>query len=529
MSADVKVESNLTELAGRRSTGKTTKAKSPAPTAPPADTVESTDVLVQATSGALAVLEIDLVRPHPKNIRHNAVADDELVESIRANGLLQPLVVAPVPGAELGNDPGPAYRLIAGHRRLDGLKKAGASHATVIIRRDLTDEADQVAAMLVENCRRADLTPMEEAERYGQLRFDYGWKPGEIAKAAGHTVDTVNKRLRLLKLNDKVRKTVDQGELTLDDALSITNLPAAEQTKLAKYAGTSSFKWELSRTKEKLAARAKADKLVAELEQQGVPKRDMPKGRGQTWGLNHADHGMTALGQTFSRDRASHDGCLAYVITKDHRGADEVEFVCTNVPAHDEQLDEERRQRRLEEEREQREAAERREAYKIAENLRADTVMSSIRPGIKIDPALLAVITLVVPGLVANLGTLEYDRYADAYGIPEEQRWRSGVYQFRDQDLERYRAHADAITTGPPKNAIRALAAYLVARIEQGPIDGIRYVDVDKPARSDRARLPEAVAWFQLVAAAGHDLTPVDIELRDKAIALVAGTTEADQ
>lgn len=388
-----------------------------------ADVAETTDALVQATAGALAVLPIGQIHPHPKNIRHNAVADDELVESIRAQGLLQPLVVAPIPGVELGDDPGPAYRLIAGHRRLDGVRKAGGDHATVIIRRDLTDEADQVAAMLVENCRRADLSPIEEAEGYGQLRFDFGWKPGQIAKAAGHTVDTVNKRLRLLKLNDKVKGNVDQGDLTLDDALALTHLPAAEQTHLTKYAGTASFKHELTRAKEKVKAQAATDQLVGELKAQGIEQREVPKGvHGVSW-LTHAEHGMTPLHQTFSRDRDQHVGCLAFVLRRDHTGAQAVDYVCTNVPAHTEQLDKAIRAKLLEQEEAERAAAAERDSERIARTLRYDAIRGAIKPGAKNDPILVALIRLAAEHLLGELSGQRARIYFELAEVEEDARW----------------------------------------------------------------------------------------------------------
>lgn len=490
------------------------------------DTTTSTDALVQATSGAIAVLPLEQIHPHPKNIRHNAVADDEMVESIRSQGLIQPLVVAPMPGTE------PTYRLIAGHRRLDGLRRAEATHATVIIRRDLVDEADQVAAMLVENCRRTDLTPMEEAEGYGQLRFDFGWKPGQIAKAAGHNVDTINKRLRLLKLDKKVQKTVDDGQLSLDDALAVAALPTTVQKQVSKHAGTSNFKWEVSKAKEKIAAQAKADKLIAELEAQGIPKLKLPPGKTWTTHLTHAEHGMTALGQTFSRDRDQHAGCLAFVLTKDQRGADVVEYVCTNVPGHDEQLDEERRAKRAAEEERERQRAEHEAAVKIARGLRGDAVLESVKPGAKVDPKLLALVGVSLPSLIVNLGTLELGDYFELVGVPDDKRWRGGLYQFRQEDADRFNAYAEALAGGTPRVILRALTAYLVVRAEHGQVAGaMHHVGLGdrKVTNTDRARLPEALRWLQHTEDVGHHLTDTEVELRDEVLTDLAGAEDGAQ
>lgn len=480
------------------------------------DISEPLDHLAQATAGALAVLPVDQIHPHPKNIRHNAAADDELVESIRAQGLLQPLVVAPIPGTELGNDdPGPAYRLIAGHRRLDGIKKAGGDHATVIIRRDLTDEADQVAAMLVENGRRADLTPLEEAEGYGQLRFDFGWKPGAIAKAAGHTVDTVNKRLKLLKLDTKVQKTLDEGQLSIEDAIAISDLPQAEQTKVSRTAGTGSFKWELSKAKERVKKQAATDKLLAQLDAAGVPKRNLPAAG--YWGLNHADHGMTRLSETFSGDRDDHPDCLAYVVKKDDwTGVTSVEYVCTNVPAHDEQLDEQRRRERQKAEKAEREAAERETAERIARELRLDAVVGSLKPGAKVDPALVAIIRAVTPFLVAGLDDKALLYYSDLLDIPTEDRWGDREYSRKKADVEKFDRHMTAIVTGKPYQLLRAFIAAIAAKQEAWVIGRVGW-----RAKSshpwERLVLDDALAWLTLVEGTGHTLTPVDLEIRDLA------------
>ncbi|NHA02000.1 ParB N-terminal domain-containing protein [Nocardioides sp. W3-2-3] len=244
------------------------------------DTTTSTDALVQATSGAIAVLPLEQIHPHPKNIRHNAVADDEMVESIRSQGLIQPLVVAPMPGTETGNDPGPAYRLIAGHRRLDGLRRAEATHATVIIRRDLVDEADQVAAMLVENCRRTDLTPMEEAEGYGQpalrLRLEArSDRQGRRSQRRHHQQEAQAPQ----GSTRRSRRPSTTGRLSLDDALAVAALPTTVQKQVSKHAGTSNFKWEVSKAKEKIAAQAKADKADRRARGPGDPEAEPRRAR----------------------------------------------------------------------------------------------------------------------------------------------------------------------------------------------------------------------------------------------------------
>lgn len=477
------------------------------------DAAEPTSMLVQATAGSLAVLPVDQIHPHPKNIRHNAVADDELVESIRAQGLLQPLVVAPIGGDELGpNNSGPAYRLIAGHRRLDGIIKAGIDHATAVIRRDLTNEADQVAAMLVENGRRADLTPLEEAEGYGQLRFDFGWKAAEIAKAAGHSVDTINRRLKLLKLDEKVKKTVDTGQLNIDDAIAVAELPKAEQAKVTRATASGNLKWEISQAKDRMKRARATEKQIADLITTGVPRRELPKGV-NSWGLTHAEHGMTALFGTFSKDPADHDGCLAFVVHDDFQGIAEVKFVCTDIPKHDEQLDEKRRAERIaEEEREQAERAAA-EAARLAAQLRLDTVVDMVRPGVKLDPQVTDVLSVFVPTLLRRLDQTALARYFDAVNLPAEQRWSTSYHQRKKADVALFRTHVEQVVASPGYALLRTLILALAVHVESTTIPRLGYAA--KSTHSwERDELADVLALIGLLDRSGYQLTDIDIDIR---------------
>lgn len=454
-------------------------------------------------------LHLDEIRPHPRNIRHDATADTELVASIDEVGVLEPLIVAPSADGE-------GYTLIAGHRRLDGCRKAGRTSAPALVRLDLTDEADQVAAMLVENGRRKDLTPLEEAEGYGQLRFDFGWKPGAIAKAAGHNVDTINKRLRLLKLDTKVRDNLDQGQLTIEDALAISELPKAEQNKVTRAAGTGSFKWELSQAKDRVKRQAATDELVAKLEAAGVPKREMPDAT-SAWLLTHADHGMTQLAQTFSRSRDDHPDCLAYLLIRQYDGASTVEFVCTNVPAHDEQLDEKRRAERQAAEAERLEAEQRAAAARVARQLRVDAITSSIKPGVKVDPALARLIRSLAHHMLLEL---DYNGdaaeiYFETIGLAEGMRWGTGRLWEAD-DRQRLRAHVDSQIDGTPASMLRTFAALAAAYIEGTDVLDAP-VNAETKTLKPRETLNVVGRWLDLADQAGHTPTPVDEQLRDLA------------
>lgn len=454
-------------------------------------------------------VHLDLIDVHPKNVRRDAVADEELVESIRAQGLVQPLVVAPHP-AEADR-----WLLIAGHRRRDGALRAGHTTVPVIIRMDLVDEADQVAAMLVENGRRKDLTPMEEAAGYGQLRFDFNWKPGEIAKAAGHSVDTINRRLKLLKLDGKVAGKVDEGQVTIEEAIAVAELPKVEQGKLARSAGTPSFKWELSQAKDRVRKRAAAQKRIQELEGTGVKRLPAPAGVSSIWVLSHARHGMTPIGHTFSRDVADHPHCLAFVVLKGYGDVDEVELVCTNVPGHDDQLDAERAAKRQAEAEAEAAAAELERAQEVARGLRVDALMEAIaKPNARIDPLLVELMRLAVRTLALNFfsyfGGLERTRlFYEAISVAEESQWRSGLWQA--DDIDRFRGLVDSAGS---RDVLRMFVAITSAMVENDDVD-----EVDNAAQAQtlhpRESLVTVQKYLELAVAAGHSLTPVDEQILD--------------
>lgn len=125
-----------------------------------------------AQAPALFFLAPKEIKEHPDNPRQVVTADEELVDSVRAVGVLEPLVVAPPhSGIPARSMHGATWVLIAGHRRLAAAKAAGLDTVPAIARTDLTSRAAQVEAMLVENLHRADLTPVEEGDAY-QLLLD---------------------------------------------------------------------------------------------------------------------------------------------------------------------------------------------------------------------------------------------------------------------------------------------------------------------------------------------------------------------
>lgn len=179
---------------------------------------------------------------------------DELAQSIRENGLLQPLIVRPAPGST------DRYELVVGERRLRAISRLGWVDVPVIVR-DATDETLLVLA-LVENLQREALNPIEEAEGFRLLEERFALGHAEIAKAVGKDRSTVANAVRLLKLPPSVRKLVEDGSLTQGHARALLGVEnemlAAELARRAVAEG-----WSVRETERRAAALARRPKRSA--------------------------------------------------------------------------------------------------------------------------------------------------------------------------------------------------------------------------------------------------------------------------
>jgi len=162
--------------------------------------------------GVSVVLPLGKLHHHPDNIREDLGDLTDMAASMRAHGVLQPLVVVPHP-VKAGH-----YQVLAGHRRLEAARIAGLATVPVMIRQADIGSSKAIQMMLVENCQRADLGPMEKAVAMGQLR-DLGLTGSRIAKAIGMTDATVSAYLTLLELDKSTQARVRDGRLPMMDAV----------------------------------------------------------------------------------------------------------------------------------------------------------------------------------------------------------------------------------------------------------------------------------------------------------------------
>jgi ParB/RepB/Spo0J family partition protein len=177
--------------------------------------------MAHAATPTLVELDPRTLAAHPANIRTELGDLTDLTASIKAIGILEPVIVTPITstaGESSNNDSG--FRILAGHRRVAAALAAKAATVPCLIRDDLTVDVDALTAMIVENVQRADLTKTEEAAAYAQLAaFDLS--AAQIAKRTGRDTKTVKDALKLNALPEQVKQPVSDGSITLDEAAAI--------------------------------------------------------------------------------------------------------------------------------------------------------------------------------------------------------------------------------------------------------------------------------------------------------------------
>jgi ParB family transcriptional regulator, chromosome partitioning protein len=155
---------------------------------------------------ALRDVAIELVRPNPRQPRRDFDGESllALAESIKARGVLQPLVVRPLPGG--------SYELVAGERRLRASKLAGLERVPAIVRE--TEEGERLELALIENMAREDLNPIDEARACATLVDDLWVTKEELGRRVGRSRVAISNAVRLLDLPDEVQGMIQAGELS---------------------------------------------------------------------------------------------------------------------------------------------------------------------------------------------------------------------------------------------------------------------------------------------------------------------------
>jgi ParB family chromosome partitioning protein len=159
-------------------------------------------------------LPVDFVIANRQNPRRDfdSAALEELTNSVREKGVMQPLLVRPT------DDPN-VFEIIAGERRWRAAQKAGLHEVPVLIRE--VDDKESLELAIIENVQRVDLNPLEEALGYGQLIEQFSYTQQDLAQVIGKSRSHVANTLRLLRLPDEVKDMLARGELTAGHARAL--------------------------------------------------------------------------------------------------------------------------------------------------------------------------------------------------------------------------------------------------------------------------------------------------------------------
>lgn len=195
------------------------------------------DALLGATTAAdldsiggdeeMRILPVDLLQRSPYQPRSdfNKEALAELADSIRAQGVIQPIIVRPAAKRD-------RFEIIAGERRWRAAQLAGLQEVPAVVRR--MDDQTALCLSLIENIQREDLNPMEQARALSRLQEEFGLTHEAVAGAVGRSRSTVTNLLRLLELEPQVRKFVESRQLDMGHARAILALPRSQQLEAAK-------------------------------------------------------------------------------------------------------------------------------------------------------------------------------------------------------------------------------------------------------------------------------------------------------
>jgi ParB family chromosome partitioning protein len=188
--------------------------------------LEEAAVPIDANAPGVARLSIADITANPRQPRRQFVTEamDELIASVRAHGVLQPILVRPVDGGR--------FEIIAGERRWRAAQAAGLHEIPAVVR--ALDDRTAFEIALIENIQRSDLNAIEEARGYRRLIDDFGHTQQVLAGIVGKSRSPVTNLLRLLELPESVQSMVEDGRLAMGHARALAS--AADPEALAKRA-----------------------------------------------------------------------------------------------------------------------------------------------------------------------------------------------------------------------------------------------------------------------------------------------------
>ncbi len=215
----------------------------------------------------------------------------ELADSIREQGVLQPLVVRP-----RGAGDGARYEIVAGERRWRAAKLAGLATVPVVVRE--LDDQSALAVALIENLQREDLNPLDQAESLARLAREFGLTHDQVARAVGRSRASVSNLLRLLDLHDDVKVMLANGEIDMGHARALLPLAAERQVAMAQSARSKG--WSVRQVEESVRrvltgeASERPEKQTVDLQTRWL-QRQIAKESGQKISIRPAKGGTYRL------------------------------------------------------------------------------------------------------------------------------------------------------------------------------------------------------------------------------------------
>jgi ParB family chromosome partitioning protein len=172
-------------------------------------------------------LPVDLLQRSPYQPRSDFKQESlqELADSIKAQGVVQPIVVRPLSKGE-------KFEIIAGERRWRAAQLAGLHEVPAVVRK--LDDQSAMCLALIENIQREDLNPLEQARALSRLMREFDMTHDAVADAVGRSRSTVTNLIRLLDLNDKVKQLLEKGQLEMGHARALLALPDSRQMEAAQ-------------------------------------------------------------------------------------------------------------------------------------------------------------------------------------------------------------------------------------------------------------------------------------------------------
>ncbi|MDQ7985075.1 ParB/RepB/Spo0J family partition protein [Pseudomonas sp. G34] len=243
---------------------------------------------VKVDTSELQHLPLDLIQRGKYQPRRDmdVTALEELAQSIKTHGVMQPIVVRPVGDGR--------YEIVAGERRWRATQQAGLERIPALVR-ELPDEA-AIAMALIENIQREDLNPIEEAMALQRLQQEFQLTQQQVAEAVGKSRVTITNLLRLIALPEEVKTLLSHGDLEMGHARALLGLPVEQQTEGARHVvargltvrQTEALVRQWLTTQERPTATTKVDPDISRLEQRLAERLGSPvqikhgqKGKGQ--------------------------------------------------------------------------------------------------------------------------------------------------------------------------------------------------------------------------------------------------------